>query len=62
MVPTDTMGTILYHGDFKPVYHESSAPPYENFTVTIPSSIKDGKAQINIAHFALVGVSINSFR
>ncbi|CAI7601224.1 unnamed protein product [Penicillium pancosmium] len=55
MAPTDTMGTILYHGDFKPVYHESSAPPYENFTVTIPSSIKGGKAQINIAHFALVG-------
>lgn len=56
------MGTILYHGDFKPVYHESSAPPYENFTVKIPSEIGNGKAQINIAHFALVGVSINSFQ
>lgn len=56
------MGTILYHGGFKPVYHESSAPPYENFTIKIPSDIKKGDAQINIAHFSLVGVSIYSLR
>ncbi|KAJ5090205.1 hypothetical protein N7532_008889 [Penicillium argentinense] len=55
--PEDTMGNILYHGDFKPSYHESSAPPYENFTVKVPSSLKNGKAQINVAHFALVGAS-----
>lgn len=52
------MGTILYRGDFDPQYYEANRPPYQNFTVTVPNSIATGNAQINIAHVALVGVSI----
>jgi hypothetical protein len=55
----EVLGTILYNGPFKPVYHESSQPPYENFTVTVPSSATVGKSQINVAHAALIGVSIS---
>jgi hypothetical protein len=53
----EVLGTILYNGPFKPEYHESSLPPYENFTVTVPASATLGKSQINIAHAALIGVS-----
>ncbi|KAF3389484.1 hypothetical protein F1880_003470 [Penicillium rolfsii] len=57
-IPSDEfMGTILYNGGFKPEYHETSLPPYENFTVTVPSSFAAGNAQINVAHAALVGAS-----
>jgi hypothetical protein len=52
------MGTILYRGDFDPQYYEASQPPYQNFTITVPNLIPAGNAQINIAHAALVGVSL----
>ncbi|GIJ81613.1 hypothetical protein Asppvi_000112 [Aspergillus pseudoviridinutans] len=51
----EVMGTILYTGPFKPEYHESSQPPYQNFSVNIPEAIGKGKAQLNIAHVSLVG-------
>lgn len=51
------MGRILYNGPFKPVYHEQSLPPYENFTVTVPDSFESGDAVIGVAHVSLVGVS-----
>jgi hypothetical protein len=51
------MGTILYNGPFKPEYHESDQPPYQNFSVNIPEAIGKGKAQLNVAHVSLVGVS-----
>lgn len=53
----DVLGTVLYNGLFDPVYHETSLPPYENFTVKVPTDLKKGKAQINIAHATLIGVS-----
>ncbi|GFF52441.1 hypothetical protein IFM61606_06430 [Aspergillus udagawae] len=53
--PEDVMGTILYNGPFKPEYHESSQPPYQNFSVNIPEAIGKGTAQLNIAHVSLVG-------
>lgn len=58
------MGTILYSGKFHPVYHEFNLPPYENFTVKIPSSFASGRAHINVAHATLIGVSVRdpSFR
>ena len=51
------MGTILYNGPFNPQYHETYLPPYENFTVTVPSSNPTGTALIGVAHATLVGVS-----
>ncbi|KAB8071476.1 hypothetical protein BDV29DRAFT_179133 [Aspergillus leporis] len=55
--PKDSIGTILYNGPFKPEYHETSQPPYQNFTVQIPDSAAEGTAQINVAHVAIVGAS-----
>lgn len=54
---SDVLGTVLYNGAFNPVYHEHYLPPYQNYTVKVPSDLKSGEAQINIAHAALVGVS-----
>ena len=51
------MGSILYNGPFDPVYHEAYLPPYQNFTVTVPSSYAAGHAQVNVAHATLIGVS-----
>ncbi|KAJ5904717.1 uncharacterized protein N7473_001633 [Penicillium subrubescens] len=51
----EVMGTILYQGPFDPQHHESSQPPYQNFTVTLPNLIAAGNAQINVARAALVG-------
>ncbi|KAJ5272714.1 hypothetical protein N7478_007839 [Penicillium angulare] len=53
----EELGTVVYSGSFTPEYHESPLPPYENFTVKVPSSFAQGKAQVNVAHFALVGAS-----
>ncbi|KAL4903103.1 hypothetical protein BDW74DRAFT_179974 [Aspergillus multicolor] len=53
----ETLGSVLYHGEFKPAYHEYYLPPYENFTVSIPESTAKGKAVVGIAHVALVGAS-----
>ena len=56
LLPADFMGAILYNGPFNPQYHEQYLPPYENFTVTVPSLTSTGTAQIGVAHVALIGV------
>ncbi|KAH7910767.1 hypothetical protein BJ138DRAFT_1152240 [Hygrophoropsis aurantiaca] len=53
--PAGDMGQILYNGPFAPQYHESGTPPYQNFTVQIPSTLASGTALIGVAHFTLVG-------
>ncbi|KAJ5485294.1 hypothetical protein N7539_005282 [Penicillium diatomitis] len=55
--PVESMGEILYLGSFDPEYHEDSLPPYQNFTVTVPSDFAVGDAHINVAHATLVGAS-----
>jgi len=59
--PADYMGQILYNGPFNPQYHETYNPPYENFTVQIPSNSAVGTALIGVAHVTLVGVSPTFF-
>ncbi|KAF7304334.1 hypothetical protein HMN09_00835200 [Mycena chlorophos] len=56
--PEDSMGTALYNGPFDPQYQDDGASPnypHQNFTVTIPANTEKGQAQLNVAHFALVG-------
>ncbi|KAF8688703.1 hypothetical protein AX14_013763 [Amanita brunnescens Koide BX004] len=53
--PSDVLGYVMYQGPYKPMYHQPEYPPHENFTVTIPSGFQKGPAQLNVAHFALVG-------
>ncbi|KAJ5384834.1 hypothetical protein N7517_002745 [Penicillium concentricum] len=57
----EVLGTVLYNGPFNPQYHESSLPPYENFTVTMPTSATLGRSQINVAHAALIGAGPSAF-
>ncbi|CAG8367160.1 unnamed protein product [Penicillium salamii] len=57
----DVLGKVLYNGPFKPVYHESNLPPYENFSVTVPESAAKGKGQINVAHATLIGAGPSAF-
>jgi hypothetical protein len=54
--PSEFMGNILYNGQFNPQYHEPYLPPYQNFTVQVPSSFS-GTALIGVAHVTLIGVS-----
>ena len=49
------LGTILYNGPYDPEFH-GPGQQYENFTVTIPTGIPKGAAQIAIARFFLIGV------
>ncbi|THV04040.1 hypothetical protein K435DRAFT_571254, partial [Dendrothele bispora CBS 962.96] len=52
--PSDSMGQILYNGDFNPQFGNESQP-HQNITVQIPSDIPKGPAQLNFAHFFLLG-------
>ncbi|KAJ5710425.1 hypothetical protein N7488_004581 [Penicillium malachiteum] len=51
------LGTLLYHGSFDPEFHDGSQPPYENFTITVPSTFAAGNAQVNVAHLSTYGAS-----
>ena len=53
----EIMGEILYSGDYTPQQHESSKPPYQNFTFTFDSSTPSGPAVMHAVEFFLEGVS-----
>lgn len=55
--PADYMGQILYNGPFNPQFHEPTNPPYENFTVQVPTSATPGSALLEVVHVTLIGVS-----
>lgn len=48
------LGSILFNGPYNPEVH-GVGPPFQNFTVTIPSDASAGAAQIAIARFFLIG-------
>ncbi|KAF9220108.1 hypothetical protein BS17DRAFT_353969 [Gyrodon lividus] len=56
--PADYMGQILYNGPFSPQYHEFYNPPYQNFTVQVPSTAAKGTALIGVAHVTLIGAGL----
>ncbi|KAJ7653161.1 hypothetical protein DFH06DRAFT_1204857 [Mycena polygramma] len=57
--PSDVLGSILYNGPYDPQFRNNGTPPnkppYQNFTVTIPSTAQSGKAQLGVAHLSLIG-------
>ncbi|KIL61849.1 hypothetical protein M378DRAFT_1056815 [Amanita muscaria Koide BX008] len=56
--PVDVMGDILHNGPYNPQFQQPNLPPfqpYQNFTVAIPASWAKGAAQLNVAHFTLIG-------
>lgn len=59
---SQALGIILYQGPYTPAYQNVSGqgykPPYQNFTVTVPSSLEAGEAVLSVTHLVLTGVSI----
>jgi len=53
--PNQQIGTVLFNGQYSPKLHEQPGRPYQNFTVTIPSSFPKGKAQLATARLHLIG-------
>ncbi|KAF8989294.1 hypothetical protein BDQ17DRAFT_1177769, partial [Cyathus striatus] len=55
--PADNLGTILYSGPYNPKYESPSGekPPYQNFTVVVPMSMRTGRGQLGVVHFNLIG-------
>ncbi|KAJ7463304.1 hypothetical protein FB451DRAFT_1043258 [Mycena latifolia] len=57
--PTEDLGIILEKSVYNPTIHNiTDWSPYENFTVTVPNDLPVGIWQLNIAHFAEIGVLI----
>ena len=60
--PSDQLGSIVFNGQFFPRFHGTSSPyPYDNFTVTVPTSWRPSfgtkKAQLATVRLSLIGVS-----
>jgi len=55
--PNQALGTVLYNGPFNPQFSPSSSDgrPQQNFTVTIPSTLPAGPAQLSLFHILLNG-------
>jgi hypothetical protein len=54
--PSKSIGTMLYNGDFYPVFGDGPEPNV-NITIQIPEDTPKGAAQLNLGHFFLLGVS-----
>ncbi|KAI0916737.1 hypothetical protein AcW1_007895 [Taiwanofungus camphoratus] len=57
---TQDLGDILYMGSYDPEFHSDVPgagwkPPYQNFSVQVPSGLQSGQAAITVSHFSLVG-------
>ena len=54
------LSDILYNGPFDPQYDSidppDHKPPYQNFTVYVPTSVPNGPAALALSHWSLVGV------
>ncbi|KAF8737482.1 hypothetical protein AX14_012781 [Amanita brunnescens Koide BX004] len=59
--PDQVLGDVVYKGPYTPFLYSNIIPEYQNFTVSIPSGFPAGPAQLNVAHFSLVGVRRCSF-
>ncbi|KAF8157977.1 hypothetical protein B0H34DRAFT_656469 [Crassisporium funariophilum] len=58
--PNQSVGSVLFNGDYNPQLHEQPGRPYQNFTVTIPTGFPSGGVQLASARFHLVGVSTST--
>ncbi|KAI0061524.1 hypothetical protein BV25DRAFT_1916879 [Artomyces pyxidatus] len=58
--PYDALGSTLYAGSYSPQYPANRLPwdqPQQNFTVTVPSYLSAGTAQLSVLHLSLVGAA-----
>ncbi|KAF8624057.1 hypothetical protein AX15_006072 [Amanita polypyramis BW_CC] len=53
------LSTVLYNGPYYPKLHQPPPikPRYQNFTVSIPSWMPKGPAQLNVAYAGLFGAA-----
>lgn len=59
--PANFLGQILYNGPYNPQPHPEDQPfyrpPYQNFTLPVPTSFTPGeKVAVIVTHFSLIGV------
>ncbi|EEB90387.1 hypothetical protein MPER_11414 [Moniliophthora perniciosa FA553] len=55
---SDSLGSIIYKGDFAPVYHGDvavSLPPHQNITVFIPPNTPQGHAILGLISLSTIG-------
>lgn len=52
--PSERLGSVLYAGPFDPQAHGGGGF-YQNFTVTVPSSLSSGQALFTLTHLCLLG-------
>ena len=54
----EVLGSVAYKGAYDPQLVEPWIPPYQNFTVEVPSHFKPPmEVSLGVAHFSLIGVS-----
>ncbi|KAJ7621003.1 hypothetical protein FB45DRAFT_928101 [Roridomyces roridus] len=56
--PDELIGSVLYNGPYNPQFHTNvtpTKPPYQNFSVMIPTTARKGVAQLSVTHVSLVG-------
>ncbi|KAF8336753.1 hypothetical protein F5887DRAFT_565811 [Amanita rubescens] len=53
--PDQVLGQVLYDGPYTPQLESNTQPPYQNFSVSLQTGFSQGAAQLNVAHFSLVG-------
>ncbi|EJF56664.1 hypothetical protein DICSQDRAFT_157805 [Dichomitus squalens LYAD-421 SS1] len=60
---TQIMGNVVYSGPYSPQLVDAGfKPPYQNFTVTVPSHFVPGReVSLNVAHFTLIGAGLEPF-
>ncbi|KAF8885679.1 hypothetical protein CPB84DRAFT_1788127 [Gymnopilus junonius] len=61
--PDEILGSILYDGGYNPQFTSNAPfkPPHQNFTVTIPSFLAKGRAQLAVFHVSLIGAGFAPF-
>ena len=54
---TERLGDTLFAGPFNPQFQPpDNGPPFQNYTVTVPSGFPTGLAALSVTHATLIGV------
>ncbi|KAI0695751.1 hypothetical protein C8T65DRAFT_664692 [Cerioporus squamosus] len=57
----EVLGTVLYKGAYEPLLVAPGLPPFQNFTVTVPSHFEAQQISLAVAHFSLIGAGLEPF-
>lgn len=56
-LPSETMGTPIFKGDYAPALDAGNDAVSQSFDVQVPASLAPGAARLSVAHFYILGVS-----